>query len=403
MTTNECRRGAAVRAGPQWAPTLKLAVALAMGTAVVGCAGLGKDRLAWQGAREPQMRAMPLRVTGTESASAYYVLGRYYYFNGEYARAEQAYRMAASLDPADPEPLNGLAVLHDRLGLFALSADDYRAALARAPNAAHILANLGYSLLIQGRGAEALAPLRRAVELAPGNAIAQASLARAQAATALASTAGASPASTAGPTGEPAVREASALPVSWPGMPQLVGKLAPLPVSLAAREVASMATGAGIVSSIVGATEPVAEPAVAEPALAGADMDKPLIASIQGAEMHAAVPLRQMFAGVRVELANGNGVNGMARALGVQLRDEGLRVARLTNALPFDKRQTVIVCAAALEDRAAALGRNLRVSPRIVVGSTLHRNVDLRVILGADAVPRAMPAKQAAAAVPGLS
>lgn len=379
---NSTDRGRESRPGSLRVRALKVAVAVALAATTAGCADHGRERSAGL----PEMRALPLKVSGTESAQAYYVLGRYRYFNGDLAGAEQAYRTATTLDPADPEPWNGLAVLHDRLGQFDRSAGEYQAALERAPAAPHILANLGYSLLLQGRSEEARSPLRRAVALAPGDTIARANLARAESATPIALAAPA--------TAEPPAEDTGAAPT--PAGPAVASGASAAPPASAASIVTSVlaardGTGTGIVRNVVGAAQ-LPSPgntsravAVAAPPVATL-APPPMIASVQGAEVRQPAALGPLFAGVRIELSNGNGVTGMAKGMKAQLGSEGLMVTRVTNAMPYDKRQTTIICDESLNDRVRALAQQLRISPRVVFASVRHRNVDLRVILGRDAV-----------------
>lgn len=378
-------------------------------TALVGCANPDhKSQSWWDGSHQsldrplarPQVRPLSLTVTGAPSFSDYYVLGRQAYFNGRLAEAEAAFRQSLRLAPDAIEPLNGLAVVHDRLGQFTLSAAEYQAALHIAPDAPHILANLGYSLLLQGRTEEALAPLRRAMALAPDNQVTRANLEYAELATAIAKSDTASdrespmttaPDATQTPIPEPMPTQVSA------AVPPVASELdSTLGSALGSELTSAVATSdaeskpRSIVQSIVGTSQPPLDASSGR-----ARLEMPMIASVQGAEMRASPALGERFAETRIEVSNGNGVTGMALALRARLRAEGLRATRATNAKPYDKRRTVIVCAEAQRPLAIALAKHLSVSPRIVIASTQHRNVDLRLILGADLIPGA--AKPAAA------
>lgn len=354
-------------------------------TALFGCADPGVKSQSWRdgsnGSPErPLVRPLPLAVTGTPSFSDYYVLGRQEYFNGRLAEAEAAFRQSLRLAPDAIEPLNGLAVVHDRLGRFALSAAEYRAALQKAPDAPHILANLGYSLLLQGRTDEALDPLRRAVELAPDNRVARANLNYAELAIAIAKTETQpdreSPmTTTAGPDAAPTpIREPTSATVP-PAASGLASEVATPGAESKPRD---------IVQSVVGTSQPPLDASSGRARLA-----MPMIASVHGAEMRTSTALGERFAEARIEVSNGNGITGMALALRARLRADGLRATRATNAQPYDKRRTVIVCAEEQRPLAIALAKHLSVSPRIVIASTQHRNVDLRLILGADLIPGA--------------
>ncbi len=76
------------------------------------------------------------------SAEAHFRLGAAYEGLGWEAAAEEAYRMAASLDPTNPAPWNNLGVMHAEAGRMREAAACFEAALARAPNDPEILANL---------------------------------------------------------------------------------------------------------------------------------------------------------------------------------------------------------------------------------------------------------------------
>ena len=352
-----------------------LAVAGFAATVLGGCSLFSDGaRFGAERSREPIVRPLPLTTHGSENAQAYYALGKYYFFQGSFGRAEQAYQHAVQLDPNDPEARNGLGVLYDRLGRYDEAQAAYRAALEKAPDAPHILANLGYSLLLQGQSSEAVAPLRRALQLDPDNGLTRTHLAQAEAAT--------------GPSAM-----ASTIPV--PGVVSI--NVTPLPAAAAVAQdlKALLDPSAAVprtilqpgprrfVRGIIGDRIAVTTdgPAIAAPAPA------PMVASVQGAEHRATVSISAAFEGLRIEVSNGNGVTGMARALRSQFREQGLNVTRVTNALPFAQRDTVVVCEAALRKRVAQLGSALPVTPRIVTGSTARRNVDVRVILGADSVP----------------
>jgi Flp pilus assembly protein TadD len=346
-----------------------IAAGILIGGALFGCAATGEQKQSsWHTGRAAMMRALPLAVTGTPAAADYYALGRHEYYSGRFAMAEAAYRRALQLDPDAAEAFNGLAVLHDRLGRYDLSAVEYRAALSRAPAAPHILANLGYSLLLQGRAEEALPLLRRAAALAPDNDVTRANLARAE-------TVAAAAAAVAFATDEPAATVSPA---------EAAADAASEPLT-ATTEPGAEPLRHGIVVGVVGAAS-LAPPAVAQVPSKPAPS---LIASVQGAELRTAPALGELFAGMRVEVANGNGVTGMARAMRTRLHADGLRVTRVTNARPFNKRRTVIICAAAQRPQAIALAKKLSISPRFIIASTQHRNVDLRLILGADLVRQA--------------
>jgi hypothetical protein len=85
-----------------------------------------------------------------------------------------------------------------------------------------------------------------------------------------------------------------------------------------------------------------------------------------------------------VDLANGNGVNGMARRLGQQLVREGFKVGRLTNADHFDYQRTLVFYRKGQSDNARIVADALPGNPdsRLVELSATGNLV--QVVLGAD-------------------
>lgn len=75
-----------------------------------------------------------------------------------------------------------LALLHDAAGNYPAGEARHREAVARHSDSGVLYNNLGYNLLLQRRYAEAVAPLRRALELERGSAVARGNLAVALAA-----------------------------------------------------------------------------------------------------------------------------------------------------------------------------------------------------------------------------
>lgn len=106
-----------------------------------------------------------------------------------------------------------------------------------------------------------------------------------------------------------------------------------------------------------------------------------------------------ILAKLRIEISNGNGVRGMARAMGTELKRDGVNVTRVTNAKPFNRQRTVIYADTNTMDSARALGKMLPVPPKVVVASVKHRKVDVRVVIGTDLVLASSPKPTILAAV----
>jgi tetratricopeptide (TPR) repeat protein len=111
-----------------------------------------------------------------------------------------------------------------------------------------------------------------------------------------------------------------------------------------------------------------------------------LPSALQPASQSALQPLSLPPAMARLEISNGNGVTGMARALARQIDAPSLRVTRLSNQPGFAVRHTRIEYDAAHVDAARRLAQR--------VGSVHLQEVDhpapanLRLVLGRDLAPR---------------
>lgn len=355
-----------------------------------------------------QIKPSPLVARGAEGSDGRYALGKYYFYQGRLEKAEKAFLDAVRQNPDNVEALNGLGAVYDRMGRFDAAVSAYRAALAKAPQSPHILANLGYSLKLAGRSDEALVPLRQALAMDPGNVVTESHLAAVVVAETAAGTV--SPAPDTVVTSAAQAMPAVALPLLVSPVQQSLETpkselVDQAPVGLIANIVrAAPAVGSSGSNPHAGAVSvQTASPAlqVAPRRAAGPDPVEVAVLPLRSggssqafvsepvpmparAAATATVPIPSGLA-ARIEVSNGNGVTGMARAMGTELRQDGLKVTRITNARPFDKVHTVIVFSRQFEGQAMALARALPTAPTLVAGDVGHRGVDLRVVLGADA------------------
>jgi len=305
-------------------PRTALAVAaLALG----GCAATGPE--AWRVA--PSYR---ITHAGPVGAQGYAALARQYEGERRWSDALAAWQKAALAAPADAEILDGLGVAQAGQGRLDDAVATLSRAAALAPPSARRFNNLGYALMLAGRGAEARDALHRAVALEPGHALARANLRRLEPE---------SPAVPAGP--EPAA------------------------VALA---------------KVDAAAAPPAEPTPAAPVVQTEPNAAPLPRAGTAPSPRPPVPPPSLDA-LRIEIANGNGVTGMAAWLGGWLQQRGLHQrVRLTNLRPFDQATTVIYYGQDFAAEARELARRM---PRSVKLAPLQGGAgrsDLRVVLGRD-------------------
>jgi Tfp pilus assembly protein PilF len=113
-------------------------------------------------ADEPALRA-------SQVADVQVALGRTLEGRGELEQAQAAYLEALKGDPARGDAWARLAVLYDRQGRFAESAEAYRKAQVFGGDSPALSCNRGYSYYLQRRWADAESNLRQAIALEPAH------------------------------------------------------------------------------------------------------------------------------------------------------------------------------------------------------------------------------------------
>ena len=108
---------------------------------------------------------------------------------------------------------------------------------------------------------------------------------------------------------------------------------------------------------------------------------QPLVVATS-APMPAIAPAPAVQSEFAFEVSNGTGRLGMAKRFRGYLREQGLRVARLTNAKRYSDRASTLYYRHAFRARAEELSRQLPVSVTLALDDTIRSDVRLR--LGAD-------------------
>ena len=132
----------------------------------------------------------------------------------------------------------------------------------------------------------------------------------------------------------------------------------------------------------VAAPNAVALPAVA-PAAApnAATLPGTAPASSSHADADTAPPARPP----RIEVSNGNGIAGFAKAVQGWLVQQGWATKRLTNQRPYQQAQTIVHYRQGFEASARRLAEDLPATVEVGPSSELRSEVDVRVVLGRDA------------------
>jgi tetratricopeptide (TPR) repeat protein len=108
------------------------------------------------------------------NVDAWYSLGRAYYTVARLDEARKTFQAVLDLDPRNVKAENNLGLIHESSGEPAAAIEAYRRAIEWQEDSLHPneqpYVNLGNILMEQGQTKEALAPLEKAVALAPDNA-----------------------------------------------------------------------------------------------------------------------------------------------------------------------------------------------------------------------------------------
>jgi tetratricopeptide (TPR) repeat protein len=92
--------------------------------------------------------------------------------------------------------------------------------------------------------------------------------------------------------------------------------------------------------------------------------------------------------GVGIEVSNGNGVNQMAKRVGIYLRKKGYQVDRLTNSKPFNHGQTRIYYQEGNWESALGVADQLPIYYDLIELKRLDRlSIQVKIVLGKDMIP----------------
>lgn len=299
---------------------------------------------------------------GASRQAALHAIGRYQQGQMRYAAAAEAYTRLLALDPGHAEARNALGVVLAGLGRHDAAVVELEKAVANAPRSASIRNNLGYAYLLQGKPGEAVKTLEIAAQLDPANPRVRDNLATARARDA---------------DVHPAV--ASILAIDRKNSPAATDtaadsmRLVPLAANVFSLRLPSHASADALPSAAAGA--PAAK--TSSEASAGAARAK------------------------RLEVANGNGVTGLAREMSGHLESTGYAHVRKTNEIPYRMPATEIQYRPGFEPQARDLRTTLRSGIPLVASTQLRADVQVRLLLGKDAksvtdlVAQANPAQSA--------
>ena len=391
--------------------------------AVVGC-GLVQACSAPPASRTLAVSPVVRGEMPGNQAASWNRLGRFHHERGQLALALGAYAQSLALDASQLEARNAVAVIEAQQGNLEAARNALVALANDYPGEAQPHTNLGYVQYLMGDHAGATQTLRRAMALGAGPKafqnlqLAEAAMGKAPAGDApqLAAATPAAPAAAAtaavaahaGPeapaaAGQQAVPVAAA-PRALPAMPALTatapqaiaapaldspasmavaaapaaprsepGPLTVLPTS--SREIGSHMELVQLAANVYELKTRVPPAAVPVPApIAVAAAPKPVVQALaQAGKVRMA----------RLEVANGNGVTGMARRFRSLLGQMGIPVDRLSNEKPYNQVATTIQYSPGFERQAAGLQKALQGKAQLA--SRQLTATDVRLVLGKDA------------------
>ena len=338
-----------------------------------------------------------------QSAATFYQLGKYHLERGNLDFARSAYEASIVLDGQQLEARNALAALDATQGKLDSAEALLIQIVADFPEVAHPHNNLGYVYYLQSNFEAAQRTLQRAIALDAGNERARnnlnavnIALARlgnrdavvvAQAATperqiAQTSESVASVVAAELATATPIEARAQSLAIISTPLQRLAERIEPqarmemvqiVPNVFELRLKPITASNNTVLAGLKDTTP--------EPLSAVAEVLATLLPSVSSVPTSAAAAKTS-----RIEVANGNGVTGMAKRISSVLNRQGISVSRLSNDLPYKQLETKIQYRAGFEKTAANLKNALKGHAVTVFTPTLSANSDVRLVLGKDAI-----------------
>ena len=338
----------------------------------------------------PMASAQPAPVA--TSANEAYLLGRSLHMARRFDAATASYMAALKADPQHVNARNGLATLYAEQGELARAIPIWqqltREADGRAgPDSAFLFSNLGYAHFLSGQYDNALAALEKACVLDPLNYQAWNHLGSAL------DKLGQSERAQLMYKQAAALREhdfkadyALARQPVAPAIEKAVNTSPRDENAWATTEVRQLANGMFELHRI---------PAVAVANAELAPQPQPLPAPVERLVVLPAITAPDK---ALLEIRNGNGVTGMAKALSMKMDPATVHVVRLSNQRPFDVRQTRVEYHPAFRDAAERLAE--RFGNAVVVEAGNVQPANMRLVIGRDIVNRNFALKPAPRQLP---
>ncbi len=341
-------------------------------------------------------------INANNKPEAFYQTGRYCQGQNRYDQAIEAYQKALAIDNKFVEARNGLGVILSRQGKYNEAIEAFKLAIQQSPNAAHLYSNMGYAYYLQGRYADAVVALVQATSLDPKNQHALNNLGLAYAkvgqpvdAMQIFSKAALQQNLSLATADNIAMTSVSEAPVS------AIAPVTPLPSP--AKEIA-VVVSADEVALVLPKDRGIIRPAAMSVPVIESNTKlvqlEPHVSELQMQQYKpASVPLLETLAldsnsdnshgaKLRLEVANGNGVTGLARKVRQFLSNQGYVTSHITNQKPFQVRMTQIQYREGYQSEAQLLQASMPEMAELVQRNNMRTDVGIRVLLGKDIAKR---------------
>jgi Tfp pilus assembly protein PilF len=333
----------------------------------------------------------PVTKNSSDNPEAMYQLGRYYQGQNRFDLAIASYQRALDADSSYVEAHNGMGIIYSKQKRYDEAIHEFKLAIQLDPRSAHTFNNLGYVYILQGQYSASIEALEQAIKLDPTNqnTFKNLTLANARSGNSAESTqAFAQEAMNPNLTINNTLQNISSIPID-----EVKANLAPMNKS-DAKTVLGVDLEKTIlhkeseikIPSINISMIPVVNSHVTLELVAPRvyvlhqEQDKPLL--IKLAIQKEAINSEKWG----VEVANGNGMMGMASKVGQFLHEQGYPIVKLANQKPYRTHKTQIQYRQGYLTEAEYLKSNLPESPELVQRNDMRNGIGVRLVLGWDYV-----------------
>jgi hypothetical protein len=291
-----------------------------------------------------------------------YLRGKLLHLQARYDEAQQAYLSALTMDKNHVESRNGLAAIQGARGDLDRSIALLSSMVQSDTRLPQVYVNLGYAWMKKGQLVQARAALERALELDPDNAAAQEKM---------------------------AALLSLMKPLSVQPTPSIATDGSSVPV-IAVNSVERLSDGLYVLRYSAPLSVPLPRPAQIRGDVNMSGVIKNVIES--SVEITTASTTNEVFKGdeiqekvpiMAIELANGNGVQGLARSLRGLLDGQIWHVTRTVNHEQFGVRFTRIEYVSGMAQDAKYLADSLGIDVRFRLNNQ-QTGTQIRIILGHD-------------------